>query len=96
MFARVTTAQGPPDRFDEATRMIQEKVIPAVRQMSGFKSAYWMADRRTGKSLAVALWESEETMPASGAAVEQRRKDAAQAEGATVQNVESYEVIAQA
>ncbi len=96
MFARVTTVQGPPDSLDEAARMIQEKVIPAIRQMRGFKDAYWMADRQSGKVIAVALWESEEALRASAAAVEQSRTQSTQAFGATVQSVEEYEVIAQA
>ena len=95
MFARVTTAQGPPDRLDEAARLIQEQVVPAARQQRGFKGAYWLADRQTGKVLAVALWESEEAMHASEAAMEQSRSQSTQALGATIQSVERYEVIAQ-
>ena len=95
MFARVTTGQGPPDRLDEAARMIQEQVIPAVRQMSGYKGGYWMADRQSGKFIAVALWESEEALRASAAAMEQSRTQSTQAVGATIQSVDEYEVIAQ-
>ena len=96
MFARVTTIQGPPDRIDEAARRLQEHAVPFVRQLSGFKAAYWLADRRSGKALAVALWESEETMRASEVEIEQRRRESAQAIGATIQSVEEYEGIAQA
>ena len=81
MFARVTTIQGSPDRIDEAARMIREQVIPAARQMSGFMSAYWLADRQTGKGLAVAFWESEEALRASAAAMEQSRTQTTQALG---------------
>ena len=95
MFARVTTIQAPPDRFDEGVRLIQERVIPAARQMSGFKGGYWMANRQTGKAVAVALWESEEARRASAAAMEQSRTQATQAIGATILSVEEYEVIAQ-
>ena len=96
MFARVTTMQGPPERIDEAARGLEERAVPFVRQLSGFKGAYWLADRQTGKVLAVALWESEEAMRASEAQIEQRRRESAQAVGATIQSVEEYEVIAQA
>ena len=96
MFARVTTVQGPVDRLDEAARMIQEQVIPAARQMSGFKGAYWLANRQAGTVLAVALWESQEALRASAAAMEQSRTQSTQAFGATIQSVEEYEVIAQA
>ena len=96
MFARVTSMQGPPDRIDEAARQIQEQAVPFARQLSGFKGAYWLADRRTGKGLSVTLWESEEAMRASAVEIEPRRKATAQAVGATIQSVEAYEVIAQA
>ncbi len=96
MFARVTTVQGPVDRLDEATRMIQEQVIPAARQMSGFRGGYWLGDRQTGKAIAVILWEDEEAVRASEEAMAQSRSQGAQAIGATIQSVEEYEVIAQA
>ena len=95
MFARVTTAQGQPDRLDEAVRYIQEQVIPAARQQRGFQGSYWLADRQTGKVLAIALWESEEAMRASEGAMDQSRAQSAQALGVTIQSVERYEVIAQ-
>ena len=96
MFARVSTLQGPPDRLDEAARMLQEEAVPFARQQPGFKAAYWLADRQTGKVLAVTLWESEGAMRASEAAIEQRRLQSAQRLGATIQSVERYEVIAEA
>ena len=96
MFARVTTVQGPVDRLDEGARMIQERVIPAARQQRGFRGGYWLADRQTGKVIAVVLWEDEEAVRASEAAMEQSRSQVTQAVGATTQSVEVYEVIAQA
>ena len=95
MFARVSTIQASADRVDEAARLIQEQVIPAMQQQRGYKGGYWMVNRRTGKALTVALWESDEAMRASAAAAEQSRSQATQAVGATIQSVEEYEVIAQ-
>ena len=95
MFARVATIQGSPGRMDEAARSYQEQAVPFLRQRSGFKGAYWLANRQTGKVLGVALWESEEAMRASEVEIEPRRREAVQAMGATIQSVEEYEVIAQ-
>ena len=94
MFARVTTGQSSPERLDEAVRYIQEQVVPVARQQRGFQGVYFLADRQTGKLLAVSLWESEEALRASEAAMEQSRSQSAQALGATMQSVERYEVIA--
>ena len=73
MFARVSTLTGPPDRIDEAARSLQEQAVPFLPRLSGFKGAYWLADRQPGKVLTIALWENEEAMPTSRAVVEQRR-----------------------
>ena len=96
MFARVTTMQGSPDQGDELARRFQEQAIPLLRQLSGFKGVYWLANRQTGTVLGVALWESEEAMRASEAETAPRRNEGAQAMGATIESVEAYEVIAQA
>ena len=95
MFARVTTIQGTPDQAEEAIRMIQEQVIPAARQLPGFKGGYWLADRNTGKGIGITLWESEDAMRASGERAAQLRNQSAQALGGTA-IVEEYEVIGQA
>ncbi len=96
MFARVSTMQGSPDQVDELARRFQEQAVPIVRQLSGFKGVYWLANRQTGTVLTVALWESEEAMRASEAEIAPHRREAGQAMGATVQGTAEYEVIAQA
>ena len=37
MHDRVTTLESAPDRFDDATRFVQERVLPQLQQMDGFK-----------------------------------------------------------
>ena len=95
MFARVVTVQTPPDRLDDGVRLLREQVIPAERSMSGFKSAYVLGDRQTGKSLVVTLWESEEALRASEQAMGQTRTQSTQDLSAAVQSVERYEVLVQ-
>jgi len=96
MFARVSTMQGSPDQVDELARRFQEQAVPVVRQLSGFKGAYLLANRQTGTVLGVSLWETEEAMRASETEIDPRRREAAQAVGATLQSLEAYEIIAQA
>ena len=95
MHARVTAFEGSPDRLDEGIRMIQERVVPAARQMIGFKGGYWLVLRQTGKGLAVTLWESEEAMRSTEAGAEEFRSQV-QNMGVTIQSVERYEVFAEA
>src|SRR5215211_2481465 len=92
MYARVTTLEGPPDKIDDGTRHIQEQTLPQLQQMDGFEGFVALTDRQSGKQLAVALWESEEALRVTEEAVASVRSGAAEAAGATVAGVESYEV----
>jgi heme-degrading monooxygenase HmoA len=92
MYARVTTLEGPPDKIDDATRHVREQTLPQLQQMDGFEGFVTLADRQSGKQLAVALWESEEALRATEEAVSSQRSGVAEAAGATVAGVERYEV----
>jgi heme-degrading monooxygenase HmoA len=74
--------------------MIREKSIPAAQQMPGFKGAYWLRDRRTGKGVNVSLWENERSLDASRQQASQIRTQGTQALGLKVVSVEEFEVIA--
>jgi heme-degrading monooxygenase HmoA len=92
MYARVTTLEGPPERMDDATRFVQEQVLPLLQQLDGFKGFIALGDRQSGKLLGVALWESEEALRATEEAAARIRGGAAEATGGTVAGVENYEV----
>lgn len=92
MHARVTTLEGSPERFDDGTRHVRERVLPQLKQMEGFKGFIALGDRQSGKLLGVALWESEEALRATEEAVSRVRSGAAEATGGTVASVEQYEV----
>jgi heme-degrading monooxygenase HmoA len=94
MYARVTTLESPPDRMDDATRFVQEQVIPQLRQLDGFKGIIALDDRQSGKLLGVAFWDSEEALRATEEAAARIRGGVAEATGGTgtVASVENYEV----
>ena len=60
MFARLTIAQFNIDKLDEARKIFEESVIPAAKSQKGYRGAYLLADRKTGKSVSISLWDSEE------------------------------------
>ncbi|HYT80635.1 MAG TPA: hypothetical protein VEQ37_15550 [Actinomycetota bacterium] len=93
MFARVTTLRGPSDRVDDGIKAVQEQVIPAARQMKGFKGMLALADRSSGRMIGVTLWESEDDLQASDEAANQLRSGAAGAGGADIVSVERFEVV---
>ena len=92
MFARVSTYTGTSDEIDEAIRQVRENTLPQLKQLDGYKGAYFLVDRQNGKSLAVTLWESEEAMSASEEAANSLRSEVADALGTQMVGVERYEV----
>jgi len=53
------------DRIDEASKLFEESVVPLCKSQKGFKGAYFLIDRQTGKCVPITLWESEEDMIAT-------------------------------
>ena len=60
MFVRQTIIRTATDKIDEAAKLFEESVIPAFRTQKGYRGAYFISDRTTGKSICVSLWESKE------------------------------------
>jgi len=65
MFARVVTIQLKGDRLDEAVKFFKENMIPAATSQKGYQSGYLLTDRKTGKGISVAFWNSEEDIIAN-------------------------------
>jgi heme-degrading monooxygenase HmoA len=96
MFARVVTIQGKPDRIDAAIRNFQEQIVPSIRKMNGFKAGYLLVDRKIGKTVVIALWNTEKDLQANNTAVAPLRAQAAQIlEATNPPTVEIYEVAVQ-
>jgi hypothetical protein len=95
-FARVTFGDGDPARIDESIANLNQTIIPRARELPGFQGGYWLADRATGKFLAVAVYDSEEHVRQTDEVAAQLRQRAGSVGGVTFTDVETYEVIAQA
>jgi hypothetical protein len=94
MWARVTRTHGDPSTRDRGIALITEQIIPAAKQFPGFKGGYWLADE-TGNVMAIVLFDNRDALQASDAPAEAMREQAKQL-GATIDSVETFEVIAQA
>jgi heme-degrading monooxygenase HmoA len=96
MFARVTMGEGKPQQVEAAIRNFRENVGPVAKKMAGFKGSYFLVDRKGGKILGMALWDTEEHLQASAKMVAQLGAGVTQAAGATKPpTVEVYEVAVQ-
>jgi heme-degrading monooxygenase HmoA len=93
VFARVSTFQGSPEVIDESTRHAREVVLPVAQQMSGFKGLLALADRATGREIAITMWESEEALRASEEAADRIRSEAAGVADQQIVSVERFEIV---
>ena len=94
MHARVTRLEASAERLDEMTRQFEERTVPVLEGLDGYKGYVLLGDRGGGGAMAVTYWESENAMRASEDAVTQERERAAEtAEAAAAPTVERYEVV---
>ncbi len=96
MFARVITYYGRVDRVDAGIRNQREQMLPSGKKMRGFKGAYFLVDRKSGKQMTISLWDTEKDMQASLSAMGSLRAQFAEATGdANPPAVEVFEVAMQ-
>ncbi len=91
MFARVSTFQGSPDK---ESRALAGPPPAQVQAMPGFKGAYTLENRETGKAMLITLWETEADMKASAEAAKRTRAQAVRDSGGMGEaQVETFEVL---
>jgi hypothetical protein len=93
MYARVSTVEASPAKFDEAIHFFRERVLAQLQQMDGFKGFIVLGDRQRGKLLGVALWESEEGMHTTEEVVSRIRGGIPHPLGGAAEDEENYEVL---
>ena len=94
MYARVINSQLVSGKTDDALSIWRDQVAPIIKQAKGFKGAYLVGDRGTGKGLTITLWETQEDADAMNAALPQTL---ALFDGlfAAQPSLETYEVLLQ-
>ena len=60
MFVRLTIIHTEIGSIDEASKLFEESVIPAFRTQNGYQGASFLSDRKSGKSICMSLWDSEQ------------------------------------
>ena len=97
MYARQVTGQMQTDRIDEGIRIYRESIAPAAKQQKGSKGVFLLIDRKAGKFMSLAMWDTEADMmagEASGYLREQIAKAAPTFAGPLA--TEHFEVVVQA
>jgi len=93
MFVRRTRVEGSPEKLDQTIQTYPQQLLPVMKQEPGFRGAVLLANRTTGATQSVTLWESEEAERASRPTGEKLRAQAVQSSGGRVLDVESYEEV---
>ena len=94
MWVRVSRSEGgSADHFEEGMSYMEEKILPAARQMRGWQGVLGLSSADRSSGLTLTFWESEEAMRASEEEANRIRGEAAQASGDTIAGVERYEVV---
>jgi heme-degrading monooxygenase HmoA len=91
MFASVMTTKGHASK-EEYKRVI-DQLLPRGQSLPGFKGVLFLLDEKSGKGMTINLYESEEVAQASAEARDRLRKEGASQVGASISNVEGYEVV---
>lgn len=92
MWARVTTFMIPAAAVDHAIEEI-DKAIAAFRGKPGLVRIDLYANRRSGATITISLWETEEAMRASDDDAEHWRQDITLEVIGWIQQVTEYELI---
>src|SRR5436309_16044921 len=95
MQARISTIEGDAGKIGDAVKIINDKIIPALKGLQGFTAANFLADRSTGKLVAVAFYADEAALEGSAEDVGSMPSEVADVMGGKVVSVESYELVAQ-
>ncbi|MFE5484195.1 hypothetical protein [Streptomyces sp. NPDC056527] len=92
MYARLSTYQGSPVPPEGDLAARSEVIVKLVETLPGFRGAYYLVDRATGKATSLTLWENEEAMVGSEDRAAEVRDESSQREGQRVVSVEHFEV----
>jgi len=65
VFARIVTFHWKNNMVGEAVRIYKENITPARQSKKGSRTGYFLTDRKTGKGIAITLWDNEEDIIAT-------------------------------
>jgi heme-degrading monooxygenase HmoA len=64
MFARVVDVRFQQGKVEAASRIVQEAIVPVLKEQKGFKGQLLLTQRDTGKAISLNLWEAEKDLTA--------------------------------
>ncbi|HSD78643.1 MAG TPA: hypothetical protein VLA98_14615 [Solirubrobacteraceae bacterium] len=89
MFARVSRYRGDAERL----RAGFAAVTAELEQIDGFAQAFFLTNAEHGRGMSITLWADERALEASAERAHRMRTQATEPADATIESVESYEVV---
>ena len=90
--ARVSVLEGSPENIDDSVSKVKAETLPQVQALPGNVGAIGLADRSSGRSIVITLWESADALRKTEEQANKLRAQAAQSGGQRIGNVDRYEV----
>ena len=90
--ARVSLLKGSAESIDSGLDKARGDTLPKVRAISGNVGAIGLADRESGRTSMITLWDSPDAMRASAQEADQLRQRTADMSDQTIANVAMYDV----
>jgi len=91
-WARLTTVQGDPAQLSQAVSNFKDKIVPSVRRQAGARTAYFFANRQTGKTFAGSVWDTLQDLQKSESAITELRAEAINRFGGREAKTEAMEM----
>ena len=92
MHIRMTLTEGVSN-IDRVADVLRDEVVPALREMKGFRGMTASVDRAAGVVGILTLWDSEADLTASDSAVGQLRENTIKDIGGRLVEVRAYEEL---
>jgi heme-degrading monooxygenase HmoA len=90
--ARVSSLEGSPDTLERSLEQIKAETMPRVRELPGNVGMIGLADRRSGRTIAITLWESDDALRESEQQANRLREQAAESGSQQIGSVDRYQV----
>lgn len=92
-WVRLTTAPGDPARTSEAIDNFKDMVVPVLKQQPGVRTAVFFVNRSAGKAFGGSVWDTEQDLQKSEAAISALRAETIKKAGGKDAKTEVFEIL---
>ena len=92
VWSRITTVQGDPTQIDRSIANFKEKIVPTLRKQSGARTALFFVNRQTGKTFGGSVWDTQQDLQKSEAAITALRTEVVKTLGGRDAKTEIFEI----